>query len=52
MVTPIEYSLVDLNEADMAGLTSLPHLHDLAISGPYNASGLGDTPSRRAASRN
>jgi mono/diheme cytochrome c family protein len=47
IVTPIEYSLVDLNEADMAGLTSLPHLHDLAIGGPYNASGLGDTPSRR-----
>jgi len=47
VVTPIEYSLVDLNEADMAGLTSLPHLHDLAVSGPYNASGLGDTPSRR-----
>jgi cytochrome c551/c552 len=47
VVTPIEYSLVDLNEADMAGLTSLPHLHDLAISGPFNASGLGDTPSRR-----
>jgi hypothetical protein len=47
VVTPIEYSLVDLNEADMAGLTSLPHLHDLAVSGPYNASGLGETPSRR-----
>jgi Protein of unknown function (DUF1592)/Protein of unknown function (DUF1588)/Protein of unknown function (DUF1587)/Protein of unknown function (DUF1585)/Protein of unknown function (DUF1595) len=47
VVTPIEYSLVDLNEADMAGITSLPHLHDLAISGPFNASGLGDTPSRR-----
>ncbi|HTW63581.1 MAG TPA: DUF1592 domain-containing protein [Bryobacteraceae bacterium] len=47
VVSPIEYSLVDLNEADMAGLTSLPHLHDLAISGPYNASGLGNTPSRR-----
>jgi len=47
VVSPIEYSLVDLNEADMAGLTSLPHLHDFAISGPYNASGVGDTPSRR-----
>jgi hypothetical protein len=47
IVTPIEYSLVDLNEADMAGLTSLPHLHDFAISGPFNAAGLGDTPSRR-----
>jgi cytochrome c553 len=46
-LAPIEYSLVDLNEADMAGITSLPHLHDLAISGPYNIAGLGDTPSRR-----
>jgi hypothetical protein len=46
-LAPIEYSLVDLNEADMAGITSLPHLHDLAISGPYNISGVGDTPSRR-----
>jgi hypothetical protein len=46
-LSPIEYSLVDLNEADMAGVTSLPHLHDLAVSGPYNTSGLGDTPSRR-----
>jgi hypothetical protein len=46
-VMPIEQSLVDLNEADMAGITSLPHLHDLAISGPFNVSGVGDTPSRR-----
>ncbi len=47
VVMPIEQSLVDLNEADMAGVTSLPHLHDLAISGPFNVSGVGDTPSRR-----
>jgi Protein of unknown function (DUF1592)/Protein of unknown function (DUF1588)/Protein of unknown function (DUF1587)/Protein of unknown function (DUF1595)/Protein of unknown function (DUF1585) len=40
-------TLVDLNEADMAGLTSLAHLHDLAISGPVSVSGRGDTPSRR-----
>ena len=32
---PLAESLVDLNEADKAGLTSMPHLHDFAISGPY-----------------
>jgi hypothetical protein len=42
-----EESLVDLNEADMAGITALPHLHDLAISGPVNVAGRGDTASRR-----
>jgi hypothetical protein len=47
VVSPIEYTLVDLNEADMAGLTVLPHLHDLAIAGPWNISGISETPSRR-----
>jgi hypothetical protein len=46
-VMPVEETLVDLNEADMAGLTSLPHLHDLAISGPLNVTSVGDSPSRR-----
>ncbi len=47
VVSPIEYTLVDLNEADMAGLTVLPHLHDLAIAGPYQISGISETPSRK-----
>ena len=47
VVMPGAESLVDLNEADMAGLTSLPHLHDFAISGPFNVTGPGNTPSRR-----
>jgi Protein of unknown function (DUF1592)/Protein of unknown function (DUF1588)/Protein of unknown function (DUF1587)/Protein of unknown function (DUF1585)/Protein of unknown function (DUF1595)/Cytochrome C oxidase, cbb3-type, subunit III len=46
-ISPLGESLVDLNEADKAGLTSLPHLHDFAISGPFNVTGAGDTPSRR-----
>ncbi len=46
-IMPLGESLVDLNEADKAGLTSLPHLHDFAISGPFNVTGPGDTPSRR-----
>jgi hypothetical protein len=46
-ILPMEQTLVDLNEADMAGLTSLPHLHDLEIRGPMKVAGSGDTPSRR-----
>ena len=29
-----------------AGITTLPHLRDLTIKGPYNVTGLSDTPSR------
>ena len=31
---PFEQSLVDFNDADMPGLTSLPHLRELGIVGP------------------
>ena len=30
-----------------AGITTLPHIRDLIITGPYNATGLSETPSRR-----
>jgi len=30
-----------------AGITSLPHLRDLIVSGPYNTTGISDTPSRK-----
>ena len=30
-----------------AGITTLPHVRDVVISGPYNATGLSETPSRR-----
>jgi cytochrome c551/c552 len=47
VILPMEQTLVDLNEADMAGLTSLPHLHDFEIRGPMKVLGSGDTLSRR-----
>ena len=47
IVSPVEQGLVDLNKADFPGMTSLPHLHDLAIAGPFNVTGVSDTPSRR-----
>ncbi len=30
-----------------AGITTLPHLRDLVVKGPYNITGLSDTPSRQ-----
>ena len=30
-----------------AGITTLPHLRDLLIAGPHNATGVSDTPSRQ-----
>ena len=30
-----------------AGITTLPHLRDLVVAGPYNATGVSDTPSRQ-----
>ncbi|MGE4225531.1 MAG: DUF1592 domain-containing protein [Vicinamibacterales bacterium] len=30
-----------------AGITTLPHLRDLVVAGPYNATGISETPSRQ-----
>jgi len=46
-VMPFEGALDDLSTGHIPGLTGLPHLRDLGINGPYNATGVGDTPSRR-----
>ncbi len=46
-VMPFEGALDDLSTGHIPGLTGLPHLRDLGISGPYRAAGVGDTPSRR-----
>jgi Protein of unknown function (DUF1592)/Protein of unknown function (DUF1588)/Protein of unknown function (DUF1587)/Protein of unknown function (DUF1585)/Protein of unknown function (DUF1595)/Planctomycete cytochrome C len=46
LVSPVEQSLVDVNVSNIPGLTTLPHLHDLRIDGPYQIAGESDTPSR------
>ena len=46
VLTPPGLSLVDLNIAQYPGLTPLPHLHDLSVSGPFKPTGVSDTPSR------
>jgi hypothetical protein len=46
-VMPIGLSLLDLNQAVLPGLTVVPHLHELAITGPTKVSGVSETASRK-----
>ena len=43
----VEQSLVDVSVGAVPGMTTLPHLHELGITGPTTIAGLSDTPSRR-----
>ena len=45
-VQPYERSLGDTFTGQIPGLTSLPHLQDIGIVGPYQPSGVSETPSR------
>jgi hypothetical protein len=47
IVAPIDYTLSDTEYGDSVGVTALPHVRDFAITGPYNVTGVSDTPSRR-----
>jgi len=42
-----ERSLGDDFSGQVPGLTNPPHLKELGVSGPYNATGVSETPSRR-----
>ena len=43
----VDQTLVDVSIANHPGMSSLPHLKTFNITGPMNASGVSDTPSRR-----
>ncbi|MGI8743429.1 MAG: DUF1592 domain-containing protein [Bryobacteraceae bacterium] len=43
----VEQSLVDVSTGTVPGMTTLPHLHQLSITGPNKVSGISETPSRR-----
>lgn len=45
-VRPYERSLADPFTGQIPGLTSLPHLKDVGIMGPFDATGVSPTPSR------
>ena len=46
LITPLDWSIASTSIADAYGFTTLPHLMDLAITGPFAATGVSATPSR------
>lgn len=47
LIRPHDWSIASTSIADAYGMTSLPHLRDLAITGPYDPTGVSETPSRQ-----
>ncbi|MGH9347619.1 MAG: DUF1592 domain-containing protein [Vicinamibacterales bacterium] len=47
VLAPQDYTLADTQIGAGFGVTTLPHLRDLAITGPQKATGVSDTASRR-----
>ncbi len=47
LVSPHEWSLASTNIALTYGIHSLPHLRDVLIRGPFEATGVSDTPTRQ-----
>ena len=43
----VEHTLMDVSIALHAGMTALPHLQTMTITGPLKITGISDTPSRR-----
>ena len=46
-VQPLERTLADSNSGSVPGLASIPHVRDMGVSGPYDATGVSETPSRQ-----
>ncbi len=47
LLTPVDYKLGDTMIGSAYGVTTVPHLRDLIITGPHRVTGISDTPSRR-----
>src|SRR4029079_4983027 len=47
LVAPIDHTLADTQIGVALGVTTLPHVKDFSIVGPYNVAGISDTASRR-----
>ena len=43
----VEQSLVDVSVGTVPGMTTLPHLHEMSITGPTKVEGISETASRR-----
>jgi hypothetical protein len=46
VIDPVGHSLADTQIGYSYGITTLPHLREMAILGPENVTGVSDTPSR------
>jgi hypothetical protein len=47
LIAPIEHTLADTQIGVAYGITTVPHLKDMSIVGPYRVSGVSETVSRR-----
>jgi hypothetical protein len=43
----VEQTLVDVSAGTIPGMTTLPHLHELSVTGPMQTTGVSETPSRK-----
>ena len=48
MIKPIDHTLADTQIGVGYGVTTLPHLRNLAVVGPFEVTGVSDHPARRA----
>jgi hypothetical protein len=48
LIKPIDHTLADTQIGVGYGVTTLPHLRNLAVVGPFEVTGVSDHPSRRA----
>ena len=48
LIKPIDHTLADTQIGVGYGVTTLPHLRNLAVVGPYEVTGVSDTATRRA----
>jgi hypothetical protein len=47
LLAPVEQTLADTQIGSATGVSTVPHLRDLAILGPQKVTGVSDTPTRR-----
>ncbi len=47
VIAPIGHSIADTQIGAQGGITILPHLQNFTVTGPFNPTGVSDTPSRR-----
>jgi len=47
LITPLDFTLADPNMGVGYGVTTVPHLRDLSVSGPFVVTGVSDTPARQ-----